>query len=416
MRHFAALLHAVALLALGACSSSSANHAVGNPPADAGDAGGFQHDIVFTMSLTVPAYTELHKCQYVQLPANGDVNVTGFAHEYTSGSHHFLLYRTTLTSIPSGMTGQYDCTNGNEPIWQYSTGIAYGAQTPSGEYAFPAGVAARLPSGGVLIMNTHYLNATGSPIVSTVQMGLDTTTPDKVQTQGGFFIFYDPFIDVPPMATGHSGGRCSVPQDLTVLTAFTHYHYRGTGMQVWLDPSATAKAATPFYTTNDWQHPTEFMGPMTWPAASEVRFQCDYDNTETTEVFQGPNAKTSEMCVLAGLYYPRPATQPDAFELCDHYSVSGFGSSACLGTAQCLQACPASDAPVHTSAGAVVGPCWEKCVAAACAGAVDTVFPLFGCVSSQCSAECSGGATTCQACATSKCAAQFSACASQTCP
>jgi hypothetical protein len=421
MRRFGALLHAAALpacLLLGACSSSSNSHATGNPPADAGDAGGFHHDIVFTMSLTVPAYTELHKCQYVQLPAGADVNVDGFAHQYTAGSHHFLLYRTTLTSIPSGMTGQYDCTNGDEPIWQNATGIAYGAQTPSGAYTFPAGVAATLPAGGVLIMNTHFLNATANPIDTTVQMGLDTTTADKVHTQGGFFIFYDPFIDVPAMSVGHSGGRCSVPQDVNVLMAFTHYHYRGTGMEVWLDPNATTKTTMPpFYKTSDWQHPTDFTGPMTWPAASEVRFQCDYDNTDTTEVLQGPNAKTSEMCVLAGLYYPRSA-QPDGFEQCDNYSVSGFGTNACLATATCLQACPASSTQpvVRTATGAIVDPCWQKCIAAACDGAFDTVLPLFSCVSSQCSTECSGGATTCQACASSKCATQFSACASQACP
>jgi hypothetical protein len=419
MRRFAALFHAAALLAcllLGACSSSSNNHTSTGQTADGGDAGGFHHDIVFTMSLTVPAYTELHKCQYVQLPTGADVNVNGFAHEYTPGSHHFLLYRTTLTAIPAGMTGQYDCTNGNEPILQYATGIAYGAQTPSGAYAFPAGVAATLPAGGVLIMNTHYLNTGASSIDTTVLMGLDTTPANKVQTQGGFFIFYDPFIDVPAHATGHSGGRCSIPQDVTVLTAFSHYHYRGTGMEVWLDPSTTAKAATPFYTTTDWQHPAEFAGPMTWKASSEVRFQCDYDNTDSTEVFQGPNAKTSEMCVLAGLYYPRPAVQPDAFENCNQYLVSGFGTSACLATAQCLEACPASDAPVQTATGANVGPCWERCVAAACDGSVDTVFPLFGCVSNQCSTECATGAAACQSCATTKCATQFSACASQTCP
>jgi hypothetical protein len=200
--------------------------------------------------------------------------------------------------------------------------------------------------------------------------------------------------------------------------AFTHYHYRGTGMEVWLDPSTTQRTTTPFYTSNDWQHPAEFRGPMTWKASSEVRFQCDYDNTDTTEVFQGPNAKTSEMCVLAGLYYPRAATQPEAFEQCNDYSVSGFGTNACLATAQCLQACPSTSTPpvVHTATGAIVDPCWEKCIASACDGAVDTVFPLFGCVSSQCSTECSGSASACQTCASTKCAAQFSTCASQACP
>jgi hypothetical protein len=203
-----------------------------------------------------------------------------------------------------------------------------------------------------------------------------------------------------------------VPADLTVLTAFTHYHYRGTDMKVWLDPSVTSKAATPFFTTNDWQHPAEFTGPMTWPATSYIRFQCDYDNTDAVEVFQGPNARTSEMCVLAGLYYPK---QTGGFGDCNNYSVSGFGTKACLATATCLQTCPASEAPVHTPTGAQVGPCWERCVAAACNGAVDTVFPLFACVKSQCSMECAAGSSTCLSCTSSKCSAQLSACSAQAC-
>ncbi len=418
MANFSLLLRALSafvLAATTACSSSSgdthaASAADGGSP---GDGGGFNHDLVFTMTLTVPANTELHQCQFVQLPTGADVNVNGFAHRYTEGSHHFLLYQTTLTAIPANMTGQYDCTLGNEPIMQNATGIVYGAQTPTGAYQFPPGVAATLPAGGVLIMNTHYLNPATKDIVSTVELGLDTTTPDKVQTQGGFFIFYDPFIDVPAHATASSGGRCPVTADVTVLTAFTHYHKRGTDMKVWLDPSATSKGATPFFTTDDWQHPAEFVGPMTWPASSEVRFQCDYDNTDPTEVFQGPNAQTSEMCVLAGLYYPK---QPDAFSNCHDYAVTGFGTKACLATATCLQSCPASDAPVHTPTGAQVGPCWEHCVAAACDGAMDAVFPLFGCVSQQCATECAGGSSACLSCTSSKCGAQLSACSAQTCP
>jgi hypothetical protein len=406
-------LAAAAVLLVSACSSSS-SPSPANPGDDAGDAGdGFTHDVVFTMNLQVPASTELHQCQFVQLPAGADINVTAFAHEYTPGSHHFLVYTTDLTAIPPDMTGQYDCTYGNEPIMQHSKGIVYGGQTPSGTFAFPPGVAAKLSAGSVLIMNTHYLNATTGPLDTTVKLGLDTTTPDHVQTEGGFFLFYDPFIDVPAGATASSGGRCPVQADVNVLGAYSHYHYRGTQMQVWNDPSLTQKAPMPFYTSSDWQHPQEFMGPTVWKQGSVVRFQCDYSNTGTDEVFQGPNAKTSEMCVLFGLYYPK---QSGPFEGCDNYSVSGFGNQACLSTAMCLQSCPAADAPQYTQTTVIVGSCWERCIAKSCDGAVDTVFPLFDCVSRQCAAECAPGSNSCLGCTTSKCSAEFSACSSQACP
>lgn len=377
-RGFCASLAAATVIGLGACSSSPGASPVPR-------AGAFKHNLVFTMALTVPANTELHECQFVQIPVGADVNVTGFAHDYTAGSHHFLVYQTTLTSIPSDLTGHYDCTFGNEPIMQHAKSVIYGAQTATGAFAFPSGVAVTMPAGSVLIMNTHYLNATAKELANTVRLGLDTTTPDKVMTQGGFFIFYDPFIDVPAHGTQSSGGRCLVPEDVTVVNAFTHYHYRGNKMQVWLDPSASSRSATPFFQTTDWEHPVDFRGPATWSKSSVIRFQCDYTNTTGDEVFQGPNARTSEMCVFGGLYYPK---QSQGFEGCEGYSVSGFGTKACLDTATCIQSCPAGDAPVPSSTTIAVGPCWERCVASACDGAFDTAMPLLGCSAKHCSTEC----------------------------
>jgi hypothetical protein len=365
------------------------------------------------MSMTVPPATELHQCQLVQIPAGPDIDITTFSHEYTPGSHHFLLYLTDLTSIPSDLTGQYDCTTGDEPILQHATGIVYGGQVPTGQFSFPEGVAAKLPGGQVMVMNAHYLNSGSTALATTVKVGLDTTTPDKVQQEGGFFVFYDPFIDVPAQATASSGGRCYVGADVTIVNAFSHYHYRGTRMQAFEDPAAGPRSTTSFYTTTDWQHPQAFDGPMTWKQGSYIRYQCDYDNTDTTEVFQGPNARTSEMCVLAGLYYPK---QQGGFAGCDRESISGFGTQACLSTAACVQACPAGDAPRRTATGASVGPCWEHCVASACDGAVDAMFPLLGCVEAQCSAECQSGTSSCLSCATAKCNTEFGACSSQTCP
>jgi hypothetical protein len=403
MESMRCILASVALVALCACSSTSAP-----PPSD-----GFKHDYVFTMSMTVPASTELHQCQLVQLPPGPDIDVTTFSHEYTEGSHHFLLYLTDLTSIPGDLTGQYDCTTGAEPIVQHATGIVYGGQVPTGEFAFPAGVAAKLEGGQVLIMNTHYLNTTATALATTVKVGLDTTTPDKVEQEGGFFVFYDPFIDVPAHAEASSGARCHVGADVTVVTAFTHYHYRGTRMAVFEDVAGQPRSTTPFYTTTNWEHPQTLAGPVTWKQGDWIRYQCDYDNMDATEVFQGPNARTSEMCVLAGLYYPK---QYGGFETCENASFLGFGTNACLSVASCVLGCPADDAPRPSTTGAIVGPCWERCVASGCDGAVDALLPLVGCVNGQCSAECQSGSASCLSCASAKCGAPLGACSSQTCP
>jgi hypothetical protein len=393
-------LFAFAVLAACGCTSNSTPE----------PSGGFQHDVVFTMSMTVPAAAELHQCQYVQVPRGPDINVNRFAHQYTTGSHHFLLYLTDLTSIPEGMTGQYDCTNGDEPILSHATGIIYGGQTPEGETAFPEDVAITVKGGQVLVMNAHYLNASAKPLIATIQVGLDVVPADQVKQQGGFFIFYDPFIDLPPDAKASSGARCYVPADVNVVSAFSHYHFRGVDMKVYEDPGGRP-ADKPFYTTNDWEHPQTFEGPKTWKAGDWIRYRCDYENTGSAEVFQGPSAQTSEMCVLAGLYYPK---QEGRFDACEDESFIGFGKDACLSVAACIESCPASDALQFTNTGAIVGPCWERCIASGCDGATDKMLELFGCAESKCKSECSGSGN-CAGCASSKCSPEFDACAKHTC-
>jgi hypothetical protein len=204
-----------------------------------------------------------------------------------------------------------------------------------------------------------------------------------------------------------------VGADVTVVNAFSHYHYRGTQMQAWEDVAGQPRSTAPFYTTTDWEHPQPFNGPVTWKQGDWIRFQCDYDNMDSTEVFQGPNARTSEMCVLAGLYYPK---QDGQFDNCDKESVLGFGASTCTSTASCVLGCPAADAPRDTATGAQVGPCWEHCVASACDGAVDALFPLVGCVNANCSTQCQAGTASCIQCASTSCGTQLSTCSSQTCP
>src|SRR5437868_13473305 len=86
-----------ALVGLALARSSSKSPPSGTTPttdagADTTHPAGFDHEVVLSMSLTVPSGAELHQCQFVQLPAGADLSVVRIAHQYTPGSHHFLLY------------------------------------------------------------------------------------------------------------------------------------------------------------------------------------------------------------------------------------------------------------------------------------------------------------------------------------
>jgi hypothetical protein len=399
-------------VAFAGCSSSSPDAANGSPDASSPEGGSpFQHDLVVSMELTVAAGQELHQCQFVTLPTDTEVNVIRFAHRYSAGSHHFLVFATDLDAIPADLQGHYDCTNGNEPIMQHARGVLYGGQTPEGESSLPDGVHFPMKAHQVLMLQAHYINTSREDIHAKVQAGFDVGPAGAAGVEAGFLIFYDPFIYVPPKATASSGIRCPGPkEDVTLIQAFTHYHQRGTGMRAWLDPDVATRSDVPFYETSDWEHPNNFSGPFKIPAGSYLRTRCDYVNPEAVEVIQGPNAATSEMCVLAGLYYPK---QTREFENCFNLSVEGTGTEACGALIPCVQACPGGEAPEYTNGGVNVGPCWEKCVATGCPQATDRLLALFTCVSNNCQIECNTG--SCEVCAASKCADTLSACSTHVC-
>jgi Copper type II ascorbate-dependent monooxygenase, C-terminal domain len=380
----------VPFLALLGCSSAS--------PATGAD---FQHDLVLTMALTVPPHQELHTCQLATLPNTSDVEAVAFSHEYSVGSHHFLVIQTDLDSIPADLSGQYDCTFGNEPIMQHARGVLYGAQTPVGHFPLPSGVGYHFTAGQVVILQAHYLNPTDQPIDAVLHFGIDVGKPADIQQQAGYLFFYDPFIYVPAGGTAASGISCNVPKDINIISASTHYHQRGTGMRVWLDEAA-APADQPFYQTHDWQHSLDFHGPLDVPAGSRLRFQCDYHNTDSTDVFQGPNAMTSEMCVFGGLYYPKLTS---AFDNCDSLSVVGTANGTCSDLVDCETTCATANVDVDT--------CKEKCIVSGCPSAADEFLALSACAARECQAECAAG--QCRACALAKCPTEASTCLKQTC-
>jgi hypothetical protein len=390
------------LTGLVACSSSSSSTApvAAEPP------------VSVSMQLTVGAGQELHQCQFVTLPNDAGIDVVGISHEYTAGSHHFLVFMTDLDTIPADMQGQYDCVHGDEPIMQHARAVIYGAQSPIGTTSFPDGVGFGMKAHQVLMLQAHYINTSPQDLAASVSVTFATAAADKLTTKAGFLVFYDPFIYVPAQGGATSGIRCAVGGNINLISAFTHYHQRGTSMRVWVDPSMSTASETPFYATADWEHPQDFKGPMAVSAGSVFRFQCDYTNGDSFEVFQGPNAATSEMCVFASLYYPALG---DVFENCADLSVIGTGSQACTDLLSCVQGCPASDAPQANMGGVNVGGCWEKCVATGCQGATDTLLPVTTCAGTECQTDCAESSDACSVCMASKCTDEVGACAEHTC-
>ena len=398
------------VLTIAACSSSSSSG-----PAPASLPPGVS-TLSLTMSTTVPASSETHTCQYLRLPASFGAQsfVVGGTHTYTQGSHHMILFRTDLAEIPAGQDAPQDCYEGpNGSVMGHIRGIIYAAQTPTADTTYPTGVGLPLTNQEVFLMQTHYQNPGDKPVDAKVDLTLRISDGTSVSTRAGVFFFYDPFIDVPAGVKGaRASMRCLVKNDVTLVSASSHYHKRGYDYAAYLDPASGPLATTPFYTSSDWDHPKPLATTMPIAAGSRIRFNCGYDNTGgTKEYFQGQSANDDEMCMFIGVYYPEIG-QADDFCRADP-DMFGTGTQGCSPTLACLRACPP---PAASTGPFYVDTCTQKCLVASCPDATPKVIAVNDCAKQKCATECADRTSAaCTTCSATNCTDAVSACSANTC-
>ena len=411
MRVWLALVGGVAVFWTAGCSSRP----LAGPIADAApapDAPGSQ----FTMNQHVATGADLYVCSYV-MASSVDTFVVGASHVATKGTHHFLVFRTDLASIPDGSSSSLDCYAGPSSPMSHMRGEIYGSQARTGSFAFPAGVGLPLRAGEVLLLQGHFSNPAGPDLDVTAQLTLTTTT-HGITTSAGVFFFNDPFVDIPAGAFSKASMRCLVPSDVTLLSVSSHDHARAQSVSAFVDPPASPRATTPFYAGLNAANPLPLQATIPVLAGSRIRFTCTYENvTGTAEVLQGLDVQANEMCVLSGAYYP--ALDP-AVEVCalapDDF---GTGTATCAQTLACVNSCPAGTAPpanLGLSGTPNVDPCWQRCVVSSCADASALLFALQRCAQTQCAAECMlPSSAACASCQTAQCPREATACASDAC-
>jgi hypothetical protein len=268
---------ALVILALTATVACSSTNNPSSPDAS---------PIVFTMNATVPANGELYQCQT------------------TAGTHHFLLFRTSLTT-PGAMPldTPIDCFEG-EGVMKYERGYVSGGQLPKERSDFPNGFALPFHASDILLMQAHFLNSGAKDVAAHVRVELRAVPAASVTSHVGTFRFYDPYIYVPPRSTARAGMRCHLHHDVTLISAGSHMHARGVEYNAFADKAGEATATAPFFTTTDWEHPPYFRGPLVLTKGSDIRFECRYKNDSDRTFMQGLSAETNEMCMFSAFYAP----------------------------------------------------------------------------------------------------------------
>jgi hypothetical protein len=375
--------------------------------------------VQYQMLAEVPPGRESYGCQLFTAPPEG-LFVNREAVSFSPGGHHVLLYRTPYAEIPAmdergepvDAAALHDCSAGATARWKV-TGVLGGSESFGGKgllEELPEGVAVAIEPGAVLLMSTHYLNATPGPIEVDSRINLYTIPKEEVVAEAGVLYFDNPIIRVPAHGEATARMRCPISKDISIVSLQSHMHARGVGFSAGL-LGAGAAAMGEIYVTEAWKEPpvTEYSPPLTVLAGQVIDYRCDYRSTEAHDVVRGLT-EADEMCQLIGPYYPRDTR----LEACQNEDGELAATWIGSGTATCGQtlACLLTASPIEKDRGADA---WG-CVLNSCPAAAEAVSELVRCRLTlgrgACSDACAGGTAkaACEGCLDQACEEAVEAC------
>ena len=244
---------------------------------------------------------ETTKCFYFRTPNTEILHVHKWVSDMTPGSHH-MIYFSQLggTQPPDGTVD--DCEAAGQPL------PVYGAQTPHEEVAFPTDdVGVQLAQ--VVVPNAagyfqmHYVNAGDTPLTASVTLQAYALPPEQSFTRTDLFGTYNADISIPPMATNFKvSATCDVTSGAKFWSMSTHAHKQAVATEV-------REGTQMLFQSQDWEHPgtTEWRAPDFYEFKGQMTWECTYDNVGSNKdrtVTDGQSARTNEMCMATGYYFP----------------------------------------------------------------------------------------------------------------
>lgn len=253
---------------------------------------------ITTDAFVVGAGEETYRCQSFSNPFGKDVEIQRTESYMTPGSHHMFAFYA-----PGASDGAVTECSGLEFDRSLHT-----SQRPYNQFAYPPGVAARLLAGEGIRINAHYLNTSSSELTAKVTTVLYLAKPGSVQHFSSHIFYNNLAIFVPPSSPGTAQKTCTLPKDIQLFAVTSHMHQYGKHFV------AKTGSGADVFETFTWDDPEFriFDPPLAIAGGESVTFSCEYENPTSSPLTFGESAKTNEMCILSGRYFP--ATDGETIE------------------------------------------------------------------------------------------------------
>ena len=263
-------------------------------------------DLIFTPpDIRVEAYDDQTICWYDTY--TGDtVGITGGRFlQHPDYGHHVIVMRTNADpdDVPDGTI--IDCSEGNEMVQQEPFVLPTEAVEPgTAGLTLPEGMANKFKGGERLMIQSHHINYTDTPILLNDRVELDTIPIEEVETFAAPLIHTSTSLEI---GAGESTKvvECTFEEDFSFLYVFGHLHEYGTAIKI--EYNKEDGTTETLYDLPVWDIEYRDNPPITRyeldalqvKAGESFTTTCSWNNT-SDEILGFPE----EMCVASAMVYP----------------------------------------------------------------------------------------------------------------
>jgi hypothetical protein len=240
---------------------------------------------------------------YFAIPWEDGAEATRFGTDYDNREvlHHWLMFGQQLGMSPGtvepGVLGTTLFTDA-----ELISGWAVGGCTTT----YPQDVGFKLPTTGVIMVQWHHYNYTGSTTQDASAAQICTVPGGTRPHTAGVTFLGTEVISVPPGTTGNASGTCTNDSGgpITIFTFTPHMHEIGINMKSEVMRAAGGSEVVfdmPFqfdYQTNYMMNPYVVLQP-----GDRIKSTCTYQNETLGSVGFGQSTK-AEMCYQFAISYP----------------------------------------------------------------------------------------------------------------
>lgn len=243
-------------------------------------------DLVGT-EVIVPAGVEQLTCVHFRYDGD-ETAISDFESIQGKFGHHAILLGSKEPREPGSIE---DCTD-SKSMAKFDPYII--------PVSLPAGHGVLLPKGKQLVLQTHYVNTSKTPIKTRDVVRIKRREPKDVTTWTAIFATGDTGLKLPARSAHTHTYTCEIPTDFGLLMLGGHMHERGKKISISFGDSPTT--LKPVYDT-EWQvsyrdtPPVNMMleNPMPLKKGTLIQTSCTWQNDSDTEV-----SFPSEMCGTFG--------------------------------------------------------------------------------------------------------------------